>query len=360
MKSIFNKNISTTKQYAIGISLVVLASVASYISHDYIGYKAVALILLLAVSLSAMLFDILPVLICAVLSALILNFFFIPPIFTFRIESAEDILMFLMYLLVAMINAVLTIKIRQFENKKRDEEEKEKTIALYNTLLNSLSHELRTPISTIIGAVDTIVDNEERLSKENIRELYTEIGTAGNRLNRQVENLLNMSRLDAGMLKPTLDWFDVNELVFKAIKDSTHQTEEQRVIFEPNDKISLLYIDGGFMEMILYNLIHNAIQHTPKKSNIIVNCDYVNEKLIIDISDNGPGFPKEEIDFVFDKFYKLNGTATGGTGLGLSIVKGFTEALNGKIILENKKTGGAHFYIEIPSKTSTIQITEDE
>jgi two-component system sensor histidine kinase KdpD len=360
MKSIFNKNISTKKQYTIGVSFIVLASVTSYISHDYIGYRAVALILLLAVSLSAMLFEILPVLVCAILSALILNFFFIPPLYTFKIESAEDVLMFLMYILIAMINAVLTIKIRQFEKKKRDEEEKEKTIALYNTLLNSLSHELRTPISTIIGAVDTIVDNEERLSKENIRELYTEIGSAGNRLNQQVENLLNMSRLDAGMLKPTFDWFDVNELVFKAIKESTHQKEEQRVVFEPNDNISLLYIDGGFLEMILYNLIHNAIQHTTKKSNILINCDYVNEKLIIDISDNGLGFPNEEIDFVFDKFYKLSGTATGGTGLGLSIVKGFTEALNGKISLENKKTGGAHFHLEIPSIASTIQITEDE
>ncbi len=360
MGPVFNRNISTTKQYVISISLIGIASIVSYIFHDYIGYRAVALILLLAVSLSAMLFDILPVLICAVLSALILNFFFIPPLYTFKIASAEDVLMFLMYLLIAMINAVLTIKIRQFEDKKRSEEEKEKTIALYNTLLNSLSHELRTPISTIIGAVDTIVDNEEKLSKESIRELYAEIGTAGNRLNGQVENLLNMSRLDAGMLKPTFDWFDINELVFNAVKESNYPATERYVIFEPNDDVSLLYMDGGLLEIILYNLIHNAMQHTPPKSNVLIDCNYINEKLIIDISDNGKGFPKEEIDFVFNKFYKLDATATGGTGLGLSIVKGFTEALNGKITLENKKTGGAHFHIEIPSKTSNIQIAEDE
>ncbi|WBL24247.1 ATP-binding protein [Zunongwangia sp. HGR-M22] len=360
MKSIFSRDISKTKQYAISISIILIASVSSYFFHDLMGYRAVALLLLLAVSLSAVLFDILPVLVCALLSALILNFFFIPPTFTFKIESAEDVLMFLMYLLVAMINAVLTIKIRQFENKKRDEEEKEKTIALYNTLLNSLSHELRTPIATIIGSVDTIVDNEDKLSKENIKELYNEIATAGSRLNRQVENLLNMSRLDAGMLKPTFDWVDVNELVFKAIKESEHSIENTKVIFEPSEKVALIYLDGGFLEMILYNLIHNAIRHTPKNSNILINCGYKDERLIIDISDNGLGFPKEEIDFVFDKFYKLNGTATGGTGLGLSIVKGFTEALNGKIMLENKKTGGAHFHLEIPARTSTLDINENE
>ena len=86
----------------------------------------------------------------------------------------------------------------------------------------------------------------------------------------------------------------------------------------------------------------------------------MNERLIIDIADNGAGFPVGEIDLVFDKFYKLNGTGTGGTGLGLSIVKGFTEALNGKITLRNKKLGGAHFKIEIPAESSSLELIENE
>ncbi len=351
--------IRNSSQYIIGISLILIASIAAYFSHNAIGYRAVALILLLAVSITAMLFDILPVLVCAILSALILNFFFIPPVLTFKIQSAEDLLMFLMYFLIAFINGVLTIKIRQFESRKRDEEEKEKTIQLYNTLLNSLSHELRTPIATIIGAIDTIVDNEEKLSKDNIRVLYSEIGIAGSRLNRQVENLLNMSRLDAGMLKPTYDWIDINELIFKII-NQTSAYDVNRVAFQHNENLSLIYIDGGFLEMILHNLVHNALQHTPSNCTIIITANYIDEHLIIDIADNGSGFPIEEIDLVFDKFYKLNGTATGGTGLGLSIVKGFTEALNGKIILQNKTSGGAHFKIKIPAESSSLEITENE
>jgi two-component system sensor histidine kinase KdpD len=110
---------------------------------DYTGYRVVALILLLAVSILAMLFDILPVLFTALSSALIWNFFFIPPIFNFHVGTPEDVLM---YFVVALINAVLTFKIRQIEKKTSDEENREKTIMLYNTLLNSLSHELRTPI----------------------------------------------------------------------------------------------------------------------------------------------------------------------------------------------------------------------
>ncbi len=185
-------------QYLISILFILVTAVVCYLFSDILGYQVVALILLLVVSISAILFDIYPVLVAALLSALILNFFFIPPTLTFNISTPENLLMFSMYFVVAMINAVLTFKIRQVEKKNRIQEEKEKSLKLYNTLLNSLSHELRTPISTIIGAIDTIKDADSKLSKINLNELYSEIEIAGFRLNRQVQNLLNMSRLEAG------------------------------------------------------------------------------------------------------------------------------------------------------------------
>ncbi|NTW32317.1 MAG: DUF4118 domain-containing protein, partial [Bacteroidetes bacterium] len=120
--------------------LIVAVSIACFFTADFIGYKVVALLLLVVVSLLAMVFDILPVLLAALLSALIWNFFFIPPLFTFHIADTEDALMFLMYFVIALVNAVLTFKIREAEKKARDKEEKENTIKLYNTLLNSLSH----------------------------------------------------------------------------------------------------------------------------------------------------------------------------------------------------------------------------
>lgn len=120
--------------------------------------------------------------------------------------------MFLLYFFIALVNAVLTFKIRKEEKKARHKEEKEHTIKLYNTLLNSLSHELRTPISTIIGAVDTLKDQKEKISSNNQIELLNQIDTASMRLNRQVENLLNMSRLEWGMLKLNLSWCDTKLL----------------------------------------------------------------------------------------------------------------------------------------------------
>ena len=116
---------SILNQYLISIALVLLTSIACYFGLQFVGYKTVALILLVTVSIVAMLFDILPVLSAAVLSALIWNYFFIPPILTFHIDNTEDLLMFLLYFFIACVNAVLTFKIRKEETKARDKEEKE-------------------------------------------------------------------------------------------------------------------------------------------------------------------------------------------------------------------------------------------
>lgn len=340
--------------------LITITSIISYFSLDFIGYRVVAFILLLVVSILAMLFDIFPVLLTALLGALIWNFFFIPPTNTFHIGTPEDALMFLMYFVVALINAVLTFKIREFERKARDEEEKEKTIKLYNTLLNSLSHELRTPISTIIGAIDTIKDTDTKLSEEHKKELYIEIEIAAFRLNRQVENLLSMSRLEAGILKPKLDWCDVNEMIFSIIKDCKDEAQQHFVLFKPNENLPLFKMDRGLIEQVLYNIVHNALQYTPTQTTIKISAESGVGKCQIIITDSGKGFPKNEINAVFDKFYRLSNTGTGGTGLGLSIAKGFVEALGGTIYLENQPSGGAKFTIEIPAESSTLNHLEHE
>jgi two-component system, OmpR family, sensor histidine kinase KdpD len=347
-------------QHFICIALVLLVSTACFLSIELIGYRVVALILLVTVSILAMLFDILPVLIAAVLSALIWNFFFIPPLYTFRIGNAEDLLMFLMYFIIAMVNGVLTFKIREAENKARDKEEKENAIKLYNTLLNSLSHEMRTPLSTIIGSVDTLKENSKNLSSENKDDLFNQIDIASIRLNRQVENLLNMNRLETGMLQLNRDWCDVNELIFSVIQKFDGTQNSHKILFEPNENLPLFKLDGGLMEQVFYNLIHNGIQYTPEKSTIRIEALYQSNDCIVTVSDNGNGFPENEIKLVFDKFYRLPNSKTGGTGLGLSIAKGFTEAHNGKILLQNTNEGGAKFTVSIPAETSFINNLKNE
>jgi two-component system, OmpR family, sensor histidine kinase KdpD len=319
----------------------------------------VALILLVTVSLIAMLFDIWPVLFSALSSALIWNYFFIPPIFTFHINDTEDLLMFLLYFLIALVNAVLTFKIRKEENKARDQAEKEKTIQLYNTLLNSLSHELRTPISTILGAVDTLKETKQKLSMQNQEELLNQIDIASIRLNRQVENLLNMSRLETGMLKLNLTWCDTNEIIHSVIhKLSISYT--QSIFFSANENMPLLKLDNGIIEQVLQNILHNAILYTPADSVIQITSQYVNGNFKLHIEDDGNGIPEEMHHTVFEKFYRLSNTNRTGSGLGLSIVKGFVEVNNGTVRVLTNTKGGATFIIEIPSEASYLNNLKNE
>jgi two-component system, OmpR family, sensor histidine kinase KdpD len=353
------RKLPTKAQYLLSALMVLAVSLVCFSFKNFVGYKIVALILLMTVSVAAMLFEILPVLLAAVLSAVIWNFFFIPPLFTFNIGNTEDALMFLLYFVIALVNTVLTFKIRQAEKKARDKEEKEKELKLYNTLLNSLSHELRTPIATILGSVDMLKESKDKLSDENQTELLNEIDIAGNRLNRQVENILNMSRLESGMLKPKSDWTDMNELV-NSVVQKLFPVNERNLIYHNNDNLPLFRLDNGLTEQILYNLLQNAIQYSPVNTNIEITVTHQSEDCVITVSDNGNGFPEKEMPLVFDKFYRLPNTKTGGSGLGLSIVKGFAEAQNGTIKLENNEQGGAKFTIKIPAEATYLNNLKNE
>jgi two-component system sensor histidine kinase KdpD len=347
-------------QFVTSIVFVVVISFACFLFTDFIGYRVVALLLLLAVSVVAILFDILPVLCTAILSALIWNFFFIPPIYTFHIGETEDFLMFTMYFVIALVNAVLTFKIREQEKKARDKEEKEKTIGLYNTLLNSLSHELRTPIATILGSVDTLLEEKEKISTSNQLALLREIEAASVRLNQQVENLLNMSRLETSMLKLHLDWCDANELIFSVVRKLEMTNNTHSIVFDPNEQLPLIKIDTGLIDQVLQNILQNAIQYTPKNSVVNIHGKMNADQFELTITDNGPGFPENEIPWVFDKFYRLPNSKAGGTGLGLSIAKAVVEAHNGTIKLENEKPNGARFTITLPTETSFINNLKNE
>ncbi len=354
MSELFINKVSKTKQCLFSLLLVGIISLVCFGFSSFIGYRVVAFILLVTVSLIAITFDILPVLVAAVLSSLAWNFFFIPPRFTFHIGATDDLILFVMYFIIALVNAVLTHKIKQIQKEARQKEEKASAVKLYNTLLNSLSHELRTPIATIIGAADTLLANNMKLTEEDKGELLAEISKASFRLNQQVENLLSMSRLESGFLQPKIDWCDINEIIYEAIKRIEENKCTQKISVNINPNLPLFKLDKGMLEQIIYNLLNNACLYTPWNSEIHLTALCHTNTLQIIIEDNGKGFPEEEIKNVFGKFYRLKNSKTGGTGLGLSIVKGFTEALGGTIRLENVRTGGARFTISIPADTVNI------
>jgi two-component system sensor histidine kinase KdpD len=219
-------------------------------------------------------------------------------------------------------------------------------------LFNSISHELRIPVATIMGASDTLIAQDYA---EDIRkELYREINTASIRLNRLIENLLNMSRLESGLITPRLDWCDVQDLANQVADTLQNELKPFQLDIVIPPSMPLVTLDFGLMEQVLHNLVFNATQHAPAGSRIRIKFFYDNGILTIQVMDRGHGFSTTDLPSVFNKFYRGKDEKAGGTGLGLSIVKGFVEAHTGTVTVENRKNGGALFTLKIPVKTSNL------
>lgn len=352
-KFLFN-TLDKSKQYLVSIAIIIAVAAVCFAFSKFMGYRVAALVLLVTVSLLAITFDILPVLLSAALSAFIWNFFFIPPRFTIHVDTTEDTIFLIMYFIIAIVSGVLTYKIRQVEKQAQLKEEKANSVKLYNTILNSLSHELRTPIAAIIGATDNLQTNPH-LTKENQDQLIAEISKASLRLNQQVENLLNISRLQSGHIQPKYDWCDVVELIYQVVKSVEENNASRKIHISIKPGLPLCSLDKGMLEQIIYNLLNNAAIHTSSDSRIDISATCHADVLEVTIEDSGKGFIDVNPKDVFNKFSRNSKSKTAGSGLGLSIVKGFTEALLGGVELEKSQSGGAKFTVTIPVKTTHFQ-----
>jgi two-component system sensor histidine kinase KdpD len=334
---------------------IIVVSAICFAFAGAMGYRFPGFVLLFTVSLLATTFDIFPVLLSATLSAFIWNFFFIPPRYTLHVGTSEDTILLIMYFIIAMINGVLTNKIRQIEKVSRIREERANSVKLYNTVLNSLSHELKTPIAAIIAATDNLQSNT-RLAPETIRQLIGEISKASLRLNQQVENLLNISRLESGHIKPKNDWCDVIELVYNVVQRVEEINPGRKVHVNIQEDLPLCSLDKGMLDQVVYNIVNNAALHTQMNARIDISATCIGGLLRILIQDTGEGFKNIHVRDVFDKFSREKHDEVSGSGLGLSIVKGFTEALGGTVELRKKHPNGSQFEICIPVKTTIIQL----
>lgn len=358
-------------QYLLSFSSVILLILSCLVFQNYLNYKSVAFILLLGVSIIAMLCEIAPVLITATLSAFAWDFFFIEPRYTFSVGSAEDRYLLMMFFIIALVNAVLSNRIKKYETQVRQKEDEQRVIQLYNTLFNSLSHELKTPIATILGASDSLKTKDLEITSTNKALLIDEIFKASLRLNNQVENLLNISRLETGVLRLKLEWIQMEDVIYTVINKLDINNQTHKIDIQLPNNLPLYKLDKGLIEQILHNLVVNAISYTPAYSSIVISVQNervvldshstpTSDKLLFSVTDNGEGLPENAIPYIFDKFFRIQSQKSGGTGLGLSIVKGFVEAHNGIVQAYNIEPQGACFAIEIPCETTYINRLKNE
>ncbi len=483
--------------YTISVAVILTVALVCSSLAQLLTYHAVAMLLLLTVSLLPLILGSGPVLTAAILSALCWDFFFIPPRFTFFIAHLEDVLMLLAYFVVSIVTSVLSTRIRAQEkavrlredrayalyaltkelaaSQTRDEvmrtaitnlekyfdadviafvgetdgdiasrpheastftiDEKEFSVAawtywnekkagrgtetlpfaqatyfplsgpryplgvvgvkfrrsrklsidqevfldnfirqiasamereflnemtkqsivveesekLYKTLFNSISHEIRTPITTIMTASETLQDETVASDAEKRSLLTREISIASDRLNMVAENLMDMTRIESGLIRPALDWCDMHDVVNDALDKTAKELAQHDLHVTIQPGLPLVKIDSGLIGQALTNLLYNAASYTPPGSMITLTTSIDHNDLVITLGDNGPGFPNASLPFIFQKFYRVPGTKPGGTGLGLSIVKGFVESHKGTITAAANDNSGALFTIRIPS-----------
>jgi two-component system sensor histidine kinase KdpD len=209
-----------------------------------------------------------------------------------------------------------------------------------------------------MGASDNLL--YQQFPNDTRQKLYAEINTASIRLNRLIENLLNMSRLESGRITPRPDWCDVHDIVNKIAGNLKQELEPFNLSVVIPEDMPMVYLDFGLIEQALHNLVLNATQNSPAGTNIRIKFFYDNGSLIMQVMDRGKGFPEAELSVVFNKFYRGKDAAAGGTGLGLSIVKGFVEAQQGTVVAANRQNGGALFTIKIPVKISELDSVKSD
>jgi two-component system sensor histidine kinase KdpD len=233
---------------------------------------------------------------------------------------------------------------------------------LSTTLLNSISHELRTPLATIKGAGGSLLNAQTSAAESTRMELTQTIVAGANRLNRLVENLLDMSRLESGRLQLKREWCDLGEIAGVAAKGLEECFARRTLTISIAPELPLVRVDFGLLEQVLVNLLDNACAYTPEGAHVWVAATLISTprpgSVEIVVADDGPGIPGADLERVFDKFYRVQGSAAGGTGLGLSISRGLVEAHGGTLAAVHRPGGGVQFIIRLPQDGSPPPVPE--
>ena len=228
----------------------------------------------------------------------------------------------------------------------------QRTDALRAALLSSVSHDLRTPLSSIKAAASSLLQEDVQWNDEERRSFALAIERETDRLNRLVANLLDMSRIEAGVLRPEKEWYPLDELIHDVLGRMQPMLADREVHIEIPDDLPPVELDYLQIDQVLTNLLENVIRHTPQGSPVDLSVQVCDDTIMVSVADRGPGVPSTDAERIFDKFYRVltseKAARTTGSGLGLSVSRGLIEAHGGRIWAENRPGGGAVFRFTLP------------
>ena len=264
-------------------------------------------------------------------------------------------------LLDALIDqTALAIERAQLVEKVDEAQVRAEADKLRVAMLTSLSHDLRTPLASILGAATALTANGDLYDVGQTKEMLFTIREEAERLDRFVGNLLDMSRLEAGALGVKPEAVEAIELVEAAVKRLSRRLSGHRISLDLPDDLPLVLVDPLLLEQAIVNLLDNAAKYAPLGSCIRVSARAVEKKILLTVEDEGPGIPLEALPHIFDKFYRAKAAdrRVAGTGLGLAVARGFVEAFGGSLEAANRTDrNGAVLTISLP--TTRESVSED-
>ncbi len=234
---------------------------------------------------------------------------------------------------------------------------------LRNSLLSAISHDLRTPLATIIGSASTLLEGEGHLQTQDKLDLSRVIVDEAERMSNLINNILDMARLDSGVVELNKQWHPLEEIVGTVLTRLHKQLADRPVKVKLPEGIPMVFVDAVMIEQVLINLLENAVRYTPQGSELDITAEMSTNAVEIAVADRGAGIPKGREEHLFEKFYQArHEAAQSGVGLGLAICRAIVEAHGGRINAQNRIDGGAVFTFVLPIEQAppVMELEEDD
>jgi two-component system sensor histidine kinase KdpD len=284
----------------------------------------------------------------SLIGVVLVNYMFTYPYFAINFTLSGYPITFVCMLVASIMTSALTTQIKQQENL-RVEAEKEKMRA---NLLRSVSHDLRTPLTSILGTTSALLDDSEMLPKEKQRELLSEAHEDAEWLIRMVENLLSITRMSGGEAKITKTTEAVEEIVSEAVRKFKKRFPDAGVSVSVPGELLMVPMDAILIEQVIINLLENSVLHGKAKDGIWVMVEKTEKEAVFTVSDHGVGIPNNVFEHLFDGYLsgmeENESDSTRNMGIGLSVCMSIIRAHGGEMHAENRPEGGAAFHFSLP------------
>jgi two-component system sensor histidine kinase KdpD len=308
----------------------------------------IAMVYLLAVVLVALRFTRGPAVLSAILCVAAFDFVFVPPRGAFAVEDVQYLLTFAIMVAVALvISGLIEARQRQEAAQARLTLEAE-TERLRSTLLASVSHDLRTPLTVMTGAASSLVEEKAKLGEAERQALARSIYEQARAMSEQVAKLLQMTRIETGAIEVERDWASVPELAGSVLARLSEQLAQHRLLIDLPADLPLVRVDASLIDQALANLLENAARHTASGTVVRLRARVQDGELVISVEDFGPGIDERDFERVFAKFHRGANEIGGGVGLGLAITRAIVRLHGGRTWAERIPGGGTAFRLTLP------------